>query len=99
MVRKAKDVSRALLSKGFELAESHHHLFEYRHGGKLIAKTHMSHNNQEINNHLIGKMSKQCQLDKGDFLDLVDCPLDEAGYIKKLQAKGLIPVAEPNAKK
>lgn len=85
----ANKAKQALLSKGFVKDDSHHHFYLFMHNGKVVAKTKMSHNDQDLNDHLISKMWKQCRLDnKGQFLDLVNCPLNQQGYIEILTNKG-----------
>jgi predicted RNA binding protein YcfA (HicA-like mRNA interferase family) len=86
----ATKTRQALLKKGFKKQEGSHHFYLYYHDGKLVAKTMVSHNDQEIGNKLISKMYKQCCISKDEFLDLVNCPLDQEGYIKILKSNGTI---------
>lgn len=85
-----RKAEKALIKKGFVKVDTHHHYFEFVHEGKVVVRTRMSHNNQEINNYLISAMSKQCQVNKEDFLNLINCPLSQEGYIKKLKERGAI---------
>jgi hypothetical protein len=39
---------------------------------------------------LIHAMAKQCGLSKREFLDLVDCPMDQASYERLLCSRGLV---------
>jgi hypothetical protein len=78
----------ALLKKGFVIANNDHHYYEFWHNGKVVARTRMSHNDQEINNWLIGQMKKQCLLEKNDFMNLIKCPLSKEAYLKKLKEGG-----------
>lgn len=79
---------QALLKKGFRKAEGDHHFYLYYYKGKVVAKTKMSHNDQDIGDHLISKMYKQCKISKREFFDLIECPLDEAGYVELLRQNG-----------
>ena len=85
-----RKAEKALIKKGFVKVDTHHHYYTFIYEGKVVARTRMSHNNQEINNFLISAMSRQCQLIKEDFLNLINCPLSKEGYIKKLKDKGAI---------
>ncbi|MBW0179189.1 hypothetical protein [Sediminibacterium sp.] len=86
----SKKARQSLLKKGFRLSDGDHHFYLYYYNGKVVAKTKISHNDQEINDWLISKMHKQCQISKSDFFDLINCPLDEEGYIEILKNKGLL---------
>lgn len=86
----ANKTRQSLLKKGFKKYEGDHHFFLYFYDGKLVAKTKVSHNDQDIGDGLISKMYKQCKVSKNQFLDLINCPLDEAGYIDILKNQGLL---------
>ena len=62
-------------------------------GKKTDVMTCVSHGrrSENIGSGLIGKMARQCRLSKKDFLDLVDCPLDEKGYRKNLPREATWP--------
>ena len=82
---------QSLLKKGFiESKGGDHHFYLFYYEGKLITKTKLSRNNQDIGNDLISKMYKQCKISKQQFFDLIDCPLTGAGYITILKQQGLI---------
>ncbi len=81
---------QSLLKKGFIQADKDHHYFLYYNEGKVITKTKVSHNDQDIGDSLISKMYKQCQISKSQFFDLINCPLDEDGYKELLRQKDLI---------
>jgi len=89
MPRKRKEVESALISKGFEQHDTHHHMFVYytQKGKKTTLRTRTSHSMREIGDNLLGQMARQCGLRKKDFLDLVDCPLDRKGYEKKVKER------------
>jgi predicted RNA binding protein YcfA (HicA-like mRNA interferase family) len=86
----ATTTRQALLKKGFKTKDGSHHFYLYYYEGKLVAKTMVSHNDQEIGKKLISKMYKQCCVTKDEFLDLISCTLDEKGYIEALKKNGTI---------
>jgi hypothetical protein len=86
----AKKARSALLKKGFVLEDEHHHYYEFWYNEKLIARTRMSHNDQDLNNYLISAMSRQCLLKKNDFLNLIKCPLSQDDYIEILREQGAL---------
>lgn len=91
-VRSSRDVRRSLRSKGFlEDVKSHHVFLWYLCDGKKTGVyTKVSHGSggADIGSPLLGKMARQCRLSKGDFLDLVDCPLSAEDYRNRLVAGG-----------
>jgi predicted RNA binding protein YcfA (HicA-like mRNA interferase family) len=87
---KATKVKKALEKKGFEKKNGDHNYYEFWHKGKLVVSTKTSHNNQDIGDSLIGMMSRQVQLEKKQFLDLINCPLSKEDYIKILERKGCL---------
>ena len=91
MPRDRNKVAAGLLAKGFRRQEGDHHYFIYwsAAGKKTMAKTKTSHGGgRDISDDLLSKMSRQCGLTKGDFLRLVDCPLERPGYEMLLRAAG-----------
>ena len=81
---------QSLLKKGFKQAEGKHHFYLFYYEGKVVAKTMLSHNDQDIGDNLISKMYKQCKISKSQFFDLINCPLDKQGYIDILKKQGII---------
>ena len=84
-VRSAKDIDQALRKKGFrrDMDGKHIHYFFYGlNGEKTGIYTLMSHGmgSTSIGNPLLGLMARQLRLTKSQFLDLIDCTLDEEGY-------------------
>lgn len=91
--RKRKDVESILLQKGFLLQDGgdHRYYVFYLHE-RLVARTKVSHGTRykDLADDLLSKMSRQCHLTKGEFLNLVDCPLTQQGYEQILQDRGLL---------
>ncbi len=88
--RDRKTVEKALTAKGFRLREGDHHYFIFfsDEGKKSLAKTKTSHSHKTISDILLAAMARQCYLSKGEFLNLVDCPLSQAEYQAMLQQSG-----------
>ena len=90
-VLKTKDIKTSLKRKGFqELNERDHHFyFLHYNGQRTRIKTKISHGEKEIGDHLIASMAKQVNLNKAQFLSLIECPLGIDEYISILRSKGL----------
>ena len=83
--RNHTQVLQSLLKKGFEkISKKDHIVLRFRTASKDKdgIKTKLSHNKQDLNDHLINQMAKQCGVNKQQFLDLVDCPLSQEEYEK-----------------
>jgi hypothetical protein len=82
MQRDRLKVQQALIRKGFEQDDTHHHYFVYRTEEGLLTpiRTRTSHSGKTLDDYLLGAMAKQCRLDRGQFLELVDCPLSRTDY-------------------
>jgi hypothetical protein len=94
--RKGRDIDAALRKKGFRCDRSGKHIWYYfqNDGEDSEVKVMMSHgmDSVSIGVNLISRMARQLHLTKAQFLALIDCPLDEAGYRAILQDKiGHIP--------
>jgi predicted RNA binding protein YcfA (HicA-like mRNA interferase family) len=87
MQRDKRKVEQALLKKGFEQDDTHHHFFLYRtEQGQLTSiRTRTSHSGKDLNSYLLNSMAKQCHLSKSEFLNLVDCPLSRTQYEKGIE--------------
>jgi hypothetical protein len=88
--RKTREIDAALKKKGFHKQEGDHAFFTYHRASdekKTSVFTKMSHGANEVDRWLLNQMAKQCCLSQGDFIELVDCPLDRAGYEAKLREK------------
>jgi len=94
MPRDKRKVETGLTNKGFRQKEGDHHFFIYwtLDGKKSSIHTKTSHTPKmkEIGDILLGQMSKQCRVNKRDFLDLVDCPMDQQTYEQKLEKLDLL---------
>ena len=75
--RTAAQVERALLRKGMERDEAHHHMFRKSLDGVTHLVTRMSHGVREIDDGLAKLMANQLCLQLGEFWKLVDCPMTE----------------------
>jgi len=91
-VFKNKKVVNSLKKKGFTIPPgNHHHVYhEFWHKGKLVTSTYTSHGKGDINDYLIGQMSKQCLLSKVEFKELINCPLTIEKYLKLLKDRGAL---------
>jgi hypothetical protein len=94
MPRPKSKVESALLAKGFQKNEKDHHYFIYftTDGKKTTARTKTSHSKKikDIPDNLLSQIAKQCFLTKTEFLNLVDCPLNQEMYEDILQKQGII---------
>lgn len=90
MSRDRKTVEKALTAKGFRRREGDHHYFIFfsGEGKKSLAKTKTSHSHRTLSDILLALMARQCHLTKGEFLNLVDCPLSQDEYQIMLQQSG-----------
>ena len=90
----AKKTYKNLLSKGFKVGKGDHKYLELFYKGKFVLHTKISHGEQELEEFHIGMMKRQCRLEKAEFIDLVNCPLSEEGYIEILKTNGTISNAD-----
>ena len=80
MPRRASDVENALLAKGMERDENHHHMYRKQIEGVTQLVTRVSHGSREINDSLGKLMANQLCLQLREFWDLIECPLDETEW-------------------
>jgi hypothetical protein len=80
LVRSVANVEQALLDKGMDRDESHHHMFRKTIEGVTHLVTRISHGAKEIDDGLGKLMGNQLCLQLAEFWDLVDCPLDEVAW-------------------
>jgi hypothetical protein len=86
----AKKTYGNLLSKGFKSGKGDHKFLEFYYKGKYILQTKISHGEKELESFHIGMMSRQCRLDKKNFIDLANCPLSGDEYLEILKKNGII---------
>ena len=89
----AKSTYKNFLNKGFSESSNRakdHKPVEFYHDGKLILWTKFSHNNEDIRDSLIAKMSQQCKLDKKGFIRFATCEMTKEEYVKKLKEQNLL---------
>lgn len=89
-VIKTREIRANLLSKGFQIEESHHEfLWFYFNGKRTHIKTRLSHGKDEYGPKLISLMKKQVKLNsKKEVEDLLKCPMSEEKYIEILMENG-----------
>jgi predicted transcriptional regulator len=85
----------SLNRKGFiEKSHSKDHLYFYYEttdGARTDISTKISHSSTKaVSDSLIVEMAKQCRVKKSDFVELIRCSLDQAGYEQILKRKDLI---------
>lgn len=94
MQRDKSKIEASLQRKGFVPNETHHSYFVYHTlaGKKTLVKTKTSHTPKmkAIGDPLLGKMAQQVHLRKMEFIDLIDCPMDQEAYEGILRTKGQI---------
>jgi len=83
--RSGRNIDSALTKKGFEKTSDGDHVRYYLYDPQTratLAQTKMSHGvfGKAISSPLISQMARQLHLMKTQFLNLIDCPLDEDGY-------------------
>jgi len=89
--RAARDLQKALTSKGFRCAKTHHEMYWlFAHGKKTSIRTRISHGQKEYDTRLLGQMARQVGLTREEFADLIDCPLEEQPYLELLIKRGRI---------
>lgn len=91
-----RKVEAGLRRKGFVVSESDHRVFRYvRSDGKLThIRTKTSHGasagKKDLDDQLLAFMAMQCHFDKRGFNDLVNCPMSQEDYERRLREQGLI---------
>ena len=86
-VRRVSDVERALLDKGMERDDAHHHMYRKTINGVTHLVTRISHSSREINDGLANLMAKQLCLRLREFWDLIDCPLSETRWDQLIEER------------
>lgn len=89
--RKRNEVERALIKKGFRKSQNDHSKFVYhlKNGKKTSVWTKTSHgsSHREISPTNLGKMARQCKLSSKDFVQLIECPMNQSIYEKILESE------------
>jgi hypothetical protein len=92
--RKAKDLQKVLMKKGFVLyPEKDHHQFYFLviDGKKSAIKTYFSHGKTEYDKMLMSMIKKQLKFSETSKAeDFFDCPMSKESYIEMLRANGEI---------
>jgi len=92
-VLKAETVKKAMMKKGFimEAGRQKHPRYYFEDNGEIAAvKTHMSHNDQELNDFLQAQMAAQLHISKADFLEMISCQIEHEGIANMYREKGLL---------
>ena len=85
---KTRQVDQALTGKlGFERRETHHNVYRLYLDDRLVARTFISHGERELSDFHIGQMARQMRLRKQEFLDAVNCPLEQGEYYTLLRKR------------
>jgi len=80
-----------LLELGFSEERGKHHIFYYfRHEGKIVVRTRISHGAKEIGQPLLGLIGKQLKLERTDWEKFLRGQLSREEYIRILRARKLI---------
>jgi len=92
MPQDADKVRNALASKGFQRSNSKDEMYHFFVDGKKTAVwTKISHGEKEIHDGLLATMSrKQLRLSRGQFDQLVECPLSREAYLEILRKQGVV---------
>ena len=93
--RKTRDLERGLLGKGFARDNTHHEMYWLHVAGKRTSvRTRISHGAREYGENLLGQMARQVGLRRGEFDDLIECPMTEDEYVGLLVERGRIRTAD-----
>ena len=90
--RSGRDIDSALTKKGFDRTKESDHVRYYLYDqqtGANLTQTKMSHGilGNTIGATLISQMARQLRLTKRQFVDLINCTLNEDGYREILKNK------------
>jgi hypothetical protein len=80
-------IEAALLAKGMEADESHHHMFRKTLDGVTHLVTRTSHSMAEVGDSLAKRMANQCCVQVREFWELVDCTLTEEQWDAKVRER------------
>ena len=82
------EIKRGLTSKGFIRSTNDHEYLRFRLDGRTThIKTKVSHGSgsKDVPIGLLKKMAEQCSLSLREFRDLVECPLSEEEYGRRVK--------------
>lgn len=84
MPLKSRTIKSGLQRKGFEIDKKGHHIYFRKivDGKDIGAWTYISHGHSEVGDNILSKMAKQLNLNKSQFEDLVNCPMNEDEFIE-----------------
>ena len=89
---KTRLLAQGLLQKGFIEVESHHRrFFLHVFGKRTSVHTKISHGDKELGDTLAALVARQLSLNRKELDDLVNCPLDHAGYVDLLKRRDRLP--------
>ena len=85
---KKRVVESALRKKGFLKKDSHHRYYRLFVNGKDTGiYTKVSHGGGDVTDFHIKYMAKELNIEKSEFVDLINCPLSKNGFINLLRTK------------
>jgi hypothetical protein len=87
VTKKARDVKKTLLAKGFREESGKHHIYYwfFLDNKKTSVNTYFSHNAADLNDFILSQVSKQLKFEKKDHLiQFLDCHIDQNAYTKML---------------
>jgi len=88
---KTREITTALLRKGFEERSSHHKIFYLCVNSKITGvHTFLSHGVKKYNADLLAKMRTQLHVNGKELDDLIHCPLSGEAYLKLLVERGVL---------
>lgn len=95
MPRERAAIVSSLTSKGFSLkqGERDHDFLVFSHEGQtrgLFTKISRGSGYKVYGDELLARMSKQLQVTRAQLNELIDCSLDELGYVSVLRSRGII---------
>jgi hypothetical protein len=87
-IRKACDIKKVLLKKGFVLdpkKDHHEFYFLFVDGKKQSIHTYFSHSLKDYDKSLLSQIKKQLKFDSAEnFEGFLDCPFSKENYLKML---------------
>jgi hypothetical protein len=78
--RKGRDIDAALRSKGFRRDRTGDHIYYFFGDSNISTKISHGMLGSSLDAGLISKMARQLHLTKDQFLELIDCTLDEEEF-------------------